>query len=163
MAATEEVRVVISLHGIKTRGVWQKDLVPVFARGGFIPYVLGYGHFSAMQLMRGKNLDQKVDWLLTEYDRIRAETGCKRPSVIAHSFGTLQIACMLEKYDSVKFDKVILAAIIVSSDYRWGDMLNQRCHRAGYSRADLTGHWKTRGRTVADVRGRQGLSILARA
>lgn len=53
-------RVVISLHGIKTRGVWQKELAPELALGGFVPYVLDYGHLGAIELMRPSSLDKKV-------------------------------------------------------------------------------------------------------
>lgn len=42
-------RCVISLHGIRTRGVWQKDLAPVLARHGLIPYALDYGSFSIVK------------------------------------------------------------------------------------------------------------------
>lgn len=118
------VRSVISLHGIETRGVWQKDLAPELALAGFVPYVLDYGRFSALRLLRNSSLDKQVGWLVKEYDRIKADSGCERPSVIAHSFGTLQVARLLEKHDHVMFDKVILAAGIVPLDYPWADMLN---------------------------------------
>jgi pimeloyl-ACP methyl ester carboxylesterase len=121
---SEDVRVVISLHGIRTRGVWQKDLAPELARVGFIPYALDYGAFGALQLLRASNLDAKADWLVREYDRIRADTGCVRPNVVAHSFGTLQVAHLMRKYDSVVFDKVILAAGIVPLDFPWSHMLD---------------------------------------
>ncbi|MYM89131.1 hypothetical protein GTP91_18385 [Rugamonas sp. FT82W] len=121
----DQNRVVISLHGIRTRGVWQKDLVPELAKDGFIPYVLDYGYFNVFQLMRSSSLDKQVNWLTGQYDRIRAETGCKRPSVIAHSFGTLQVARMLEMHRHVVFDKIILAASIVRCDFPWAQMLSE--------------------------------------
>jgi pimeloyl-ACP methyl ester carboxylesterase len=122
---TSAKRVVISLHGIRTRGVWQKDLVPELALGGFVPYALDYGSFGALELIRPSSLDKKVRWLLGEYDRIRAVTGCERPSVIAHSFGTLQVAHLLRKYSEVIFDKVILAAGIVPVDFPWSHLLDR--------------------------------------
>jgi pimeloyl-ACP methyl ester carboxylesterase len=118
-------RVVISLHGIRTRGVWQKELVPVLALGGFVPYALDYGSFSTLALLRPSSLDKKVRWLLGEYERIRDVTHCDRPSVIAHSFGTLQIAHLLRKYSEVIFDKVILAAGIVPTNFPWSELLAQ--------------------------------------
>jgi pimeloyl-ACP methyl ester carboxylesterase len=122
---TSAKRVVISLHGIRTRGVWQKELAPELALGGFVPYALDYGPFSALELVRPSSLDKKVKWLVGEYDRIRAATGCERPSVIAHSFGTLQIAHLLRKYSEVIFDKVILAGGIVPVDFPWPDLLDK--------------------------------------
>lgn len=122
---TSAKRVVISLHGIRTRGVWQKELVPELALGGFVPYALDYGSFGLLELARPSSLDKKVRWLVREYDRIRAVTGCERPSVIAHSFGTLQIAHLLRKHSEVIFDKVILAAGIVPVDFPWSTMLDK--------------------------------------
>lgn len=117
------MQVVMSLHGIKTRGVWQNDLVPELALAGLVPFVLDYGQFGAMHLARARSLDGQVSWLVREYDRIKADTGCARPSVIAHSFGTLQVGRLLQKYDHVIFDKVILAAGILPTDYPWAKML----------------------------------------
>ena len=71
------------------------------------------------------SLDKQVNWLTSQYDRIRAETGCKRPSVIAHSFGTLQVARMLQKHRHVVFDKIIFAASIVPCDFPWPQMLSE--------------------------------------
>jgi len=120
---TSASRVVISLHGIRTRGVWQKELAPELALGGFVPYALDYGSFSALELLWPSCLDKQVSWLLGAYERIRNVTGCERPSVIAHSFGTLQIAHLLKKHAEVIFDKVILAGGIVPVDFPWSELL----------------------------------------
>jgi serine/threonine-protein kinase len=120
---SSEKPVVISLHGIRTRGLWQKELAPELALGGFVPYALDYGYVGALQLARPSSLDKQVRRLLGEYDRIRAATRCERPSVIAHSFGTLQIAHLLRKYSEVIFDKVILTAGIVPVDFPWANLL----------------------------------------
>lgn len=118
------VHAVISIHGIKTRGEWQKDLAPTLALAGLIPYGLDYGYFPAFRLLLGKSLDKQVNWLVKEYDKIRYESGCERPSIIAHSFGTLQVAYLLQKYDHVLFNQVILVASIIPPNYKWSDMLN---------------------------------------
>lgn len=57
---TPRRRVVVSLHGIRTRGVWQKELVPALAIAGFIPYVLDYGHVGALELLLPGSLDAKA-------------------------------------------------------------------------------------------------------
>jgi pimeloyl-ACP methyl ester carboxylesterase len=126
MGNNNRVRAVISLHGIRTTGVWQKNLGPELALAGFIPYALDYGIFPLYKLMSAENLHEQVEWLLGEYDRIRVESGCARPSVVAHSFGTLQVARLLEKHSQVDFDKVIFAASIVPADFRWGELLDKQ-------------------------------------
>ncbi len=119
------MRVVISLHGMKTRGIWQNALVPELVLAGFVPYVLDYGKLGALHVARTGSLDAQVSWLVKEYDRITAETGCGRPSVIAHSFGTLQIGRLLQKYEHVNLDKLILAAAILPVKYPWAKMLER--------------------------------------
>jgi len=116
-------RVVISIHGIRTRGVWQKDLVPPLARADFIPYALDYGKYRAVSLAIGCAREKQIAWLLQQYNRIVQESGDERPSIIAHSFGTYQVAELLDRNPNVKFDKVIFAASIVRPDFDWGRLL----------------------------------------
>jgi pimeloyl-ACP methyl ester carboxylesterase len=112
-------RCVMSLHGIRTRGVWQKDLVPVLARQGFIRYALDYGSFSVFKFASRRARARKVDWLRSEYERVTAEAGVRRPSIVAHSFGTYLVAGLLVKYQELRFDKVIFAGSIVDRDFDW--------------------------------------------
>ena len=112
-------RCVMSLHGIRTRGVWQKDLVPVLARHGFIPYALDYGSFSVFKFASRRTRARKLEWFRDEYERVAAEAGVHRPSIVAHSFGTYLVAGLLVKYPEVVFDKVIFAGSIVDRDFDW--------------------------------------------
>lgn len=152
----DAMSVVISLHGIRTRGVWQNDLVPELALAGLVPYVLDYGQFGAMHLAARRSLDAQVEWLVREYDRIKADTGCARPSVIAHSFGTLQLGRLLQKHDHVIFDKVILAAGILPISYPWAKMLAK--HRVAWVVNDYGGNdlWPRLARYVIRFAGECG-------
>ncbi|HUD71719.1 MAG TPA: hypothetical protein VMQ62_07115, partial [Dongiaceae bacterium] len=96
-------RVVMSLHGIRTRGIWQKDLAPTLALNDFIPYALDYGWFSTFEFASPKHRDRKVAWLLSEYERVKGQASSSRPSMIAHSFGTFLVAKLLEKYPEISF------------------------------------------------------------
>lgn len=113
--------VVISLHGIKTRGKWQKELAPVLADAGFIPVLLDYGNFLALQLLLPWSRRRKIDWFRDEYQRVCVERGVTRPSIVAHSFGTYLVARAMQIYETVEFDRVILCGAIVHRDYRWTD------------------------------------------
>lgn len=152
----DPVRAVISLHGIKTRGVWQKDLAPELALAGLVPYALDYGSFGVFQLLRRSSLDKQVRWLVNEYDRITADSRCERPSVIAHSFGALQVSHLLKMHNHVMFDKVILAAGIVPLSYPWSDMLNAQ--RVTWVVNDLGGKdlWPKVARLFAPHAGNSG-------
>lgn len=109
-----------------TRGVWQKDLVPILARNGFIPYALDYGSFSAVKLLCKRARDRKVKWLRETLEGIPEFQLRKRLSIIAHSFGTYLVGQLLETYPMFKFDKVIFAGSIVDRNYNWDTKLTSR-------------------------------------
>lgn len=113
-------RVVVSLHGIRTRGVWQKDLAPILSNAGFIPYPLDYEYFSTLRFLRKGSREKMVEWLQKELEDIKARERVRRLSIIAHSFGTFMTAAVIKKHAGLRFDKVILAAGIVRRDFDWG-------------------------------------------
>jgi len=120
------LRAVISLHGIRTRGVWQKDLAPVLALRGFVPYALDYDYLSLFKFASRRTRASRLEWLRREYERVTAEAGVHRPSIIAHSFGTYLVANLLEKYGELRFDKVIFAGCIVGTKYDWSSNSRSR-------------------------------------
>jgi pimeloyl-ACP methyl ester carboxylesterase len=112
-------RVAITLHGIRTHGIWQKSLDTVLAANDIIPYPLDYGYFDTLSFLNPWKRRECLDWLLQQYNRVVSESGVKRPSIIAHSFGTYLTAKMMEQYPEIKFDKIIFAGAIVNRDYNW--------------------------------------------
>ncbi|MCI0563578.1 MAG: alpha/beta hydrolase [Nitrososphaera sp.] len=118
-------KVVITIHGIRTRGEWQKHLAPILARHDFIPYPLDYGRFTAPAFLIKRQRERKLEWFHNEYDRICAQEPITRPSVIAHSFGTYLTAQLLDQYPEVKFDKVIFAGSIANESFDWVDALEK--------------------------------------
>jgi len=119
--ASAEKRIVISLHGIRTRGNWQKQLASALSRADFIYEPLDYGFFRAIQLVLPFTRDSKTRWFLDEYWRVTA--GSKDPPcVIAHSFGTYLVARTLLKYEEVKFDRIIFCGSIVDVAYPWSSI-----------------------------------------
>ena len=112
--------IVISLHGIRTHGAWQKRIIPALAENDFIPVPLDFGFFRAIQLVIPSMRDRKVEWLLTEYTKaIGNNRQTRPPSIIAHSLGTYLVARLMEKYELVRFDQIIFCGSIVYKDYPW--------------------------------------------
>jgi pimeloyl-ACP methyl ester carboxylesterase len=150
-------RVVISVHGLNTRGVWQKDLVPLLALDGFVPYALDYGYF-VLGFLVGSARDRKVEWLRNEYNRVTAEARCRRPSIIAHSFGTYIAAKLLWKYPEITFDKVIFCGSIVHPCFDWPSVLQRgqvNVVRNDYGRLDP---WPSLSSKIVRDSGRSGSS-----
>lgn len=117
-------RVVITIHGIRTRGAWQKNLATVLAKNDMVPYPLDYGQFGVLEFVTPCMRESKLDWFHREYDRIRRQENVQRPSIIAHSFGTYLVTELLSKNSEVKFDKIILAGGIAPKAFDWNTIFN---------------------------------------
>jgi hypothetical protein len=115
-------RHVFLLHGIKTRGKWQKDVSPLLSAQGFIPIPLDFGHFGARQLVWPPARKKKRQWLLEEYEKECARLRCESPSIVAHSFGCYLVASLLKKYSQVRFDRIIFCGSIVHPSYPWAEV-----------------------------------------
>jgi Bacterial tandem repeat domain 1 len=114
--------VVISLHGIRTTGKWQKDLTDELVRQKFRYEPLDFGFFMALSLLIPWSRSKKVEWFHEKYSDFTGKNS-EKPSLIAHSFGTYIAAKAMLKYSDIKFDKIILCGSIVSIDYPWTDMI----------------------------------------
>ena len=113
-------KTVISLHGILTRGEWQKHLAPYVSGQGWIYHPLDYGHFTARHLVLSiKKKKQKIQWLRDELNRINKESDGSAPTIIVHSFGSYLLGQVLEKYDDIKFDQIVLTGSIINREFNW--------------------------------------------
>lgn len=108
-------QVVISLHGIRTRGEWQKKITPYLERVKHYP--LDYGMFYAICLALPFMRNRKIKWFRDEYNRIVQENHGTIPSVIAHSFGTYILTSAMNIFTDIKFDKIVLMGSIVDKEY----------------------------------------------
>ena len=118
------LRLVISVHGIHTRGAWQKEVNPYLQKKGFLHELLDYGNYWVFQLLIPPVRAKKVEWFRKEYERLTANSNT-RPSIIAHSFGTYIVANALLKYPEIIFDRLILCGSIIQRDYAWDLLLNR--------------------------------------
>ncbi len=122
--------VIISLHGIRTAGAWQKQLATPIAAAGAIPVALDYGYFSALQLLTRSAREARVRWLGDEVERVRSRFPDRPLAMVAHSFGSYLTAALLEAHPAVSFSTVLLAGSIVRSDYPWPALLES--YRVGF-------------------------------
>jgi pimeloyl-ACP methyl ester carboxylesterase len=66
-----------------------------------------------------------VNWFRDEYQRVVQNDSNRRPSIIAHSFGTYIVARALEQFPEIKFHRIILCGSIVRRDYPWSKILDR--------------------------------------
>lgn len=117
--------VVISLHGIRTRGKWQKELASELGRASLVPEPLDYGFFGAIKLLWPSTRRRQIDWFLKEYTQVLERNQCDAPSIVAHSFGTYIVAGAMEIYKEIRFERIIFCGAIVRREYPWNDILNR--------------------------------------
>ncbi|TXH76278.1 MAG: hypothetical protein E6Q88_02695 [Lysobacteraceae bacterium] len=117
--------VVLTIHGIRTTGDWQRELTDVLTRHGFRHVPLGFGFFRAVSLLMPWSRARKVEWFRKIYSDKFAVAECL-PSVIAHSFGSYIVTKAMLKYSDIRFDRMILCGAIVSRAYPWSTVLIQR-------------------------------------
>jgi hypothetical protein len=113
---------VISLHGIHTRGSWQKELTKTLNEYGFDHVPLDYGFFGVLSLLLASARRKKVDWFRDCYSQAVGDG--PPPCLIAHSFGTYVASEAMRIYPGVRFDRVILCGSIVREDYPWSTVMD---------------------------------------
>ncbi len=140
--ATEAMHTVISLHGIRTRGEWQKALSGALSASGFVYRPADFGFFSSLSLVNPMSREKKISWFLDLYTRELERTNGPI-SIVAHSFGSYLVAKVLEDYPEVRFERVIFCGSIVSVEFDWetiinrgqvGEVLNQYARRDSWVR-----------------------------
>jgi len=114
-------RVVFAVHGIRTNGEWLSDLSDILLGAGVRLATFRYGYFGIWRFLspsaRRDVADAFVAWFR---DRTREmESNACRPSVVAHSFGTIVVTSALLENSDLKVDRLILSGAIVPRDFDW--------------------------------------------
>ncbi len=132
---------VITIHGIRSRAAWQKQLSNI-APPPFRIISYDYGHFHLLYLTvaqyRRREVEKFANWFFEEMKKRRDKS--RLPSIIAHSFGTYIIATALDKYPSIKIDKLILCGSVLPIEFDWQKLISRdqiSCIRNEYSRDDI--------------------------
>lgn len=118
-------KVVVSLHGIRTKGAWQESLSRLLGQAGYSYDPWKFGFFRAISMVNPRARREKVNWFLERYSRLRSETD-EPISIVAHSFGSYILAAALRQYPQIKFDRIILCGSIVPVDYDWESVILKR-------------------------------------
>jgi pimeloyl-ACP methyl ester carboxylesterase len=119
--------VVMLAHGINTHGHWQKTAQEVFGDAGFTTRVFEkYTSVPAflMPWVRKKRIGQVLEWYGAKIAELHLdlEDPYRRPSIVAHSFGTWFVSQCMLKHPEVRFDKMILLGGIVPLEFPWHEL-----------------------------------------
>jgi hypothetical protein len=122
--------VVVTIHGIRTSGRWQKDIAPLLAERNCVPILLDYGYFNLAQFLWGPARVGRVRWLRDRLHEVRSRYPLSPVSVVAHSLGSYLVAGALELDPSLSLETVLFSGSIVRENYPWASLLSSR--RVGY-------------------------------
>jgi hypothetical protein len=129
--ATRDVRWVLALHGMNTRGPWQEDFTWMLSRGyGYsVPVAIyKYGVVRPGAILRFRQR-QLTRGLLQKIKRLSGESSGSGfggvPDVIAHSFGTWLIGHALKSDRTLRVGRMILVGCILRPDFDWRPLLER--------------------------------------
>jgi hypothetical protein len=89
MGGLRRPRVVVTIHGIRTHGQWQKAITPYLASHGLVPYHIDFGWFHALKFLVPWTRERQIEATRNELRNLVDKVNARRISIIAHSFGTL--------------------------------------------------------------------------
>ena len=119
-------KIIISVHGIRTTGAWQKQIASVVSENGWIYYPMDYGYFTAIHFAIPAVRKAKITWFCHQFDQIKERYPDVTPSIIAHSNGSYIVANALNTYPHIRVDKVILCGSIVRLNFDWKNIFERK-------------------------------------
>lgn len=122
--------VLMTLHGIRTRGLWQKALAEVASANDIIVVPSDFGRLPLAGFIWQTVFGGKAEWFLREYERLLARhhmhlgtgPGQRLPSLVAHSFGTFIAGYSMLKHEHIRFAHVIFCGTILPEDFPWDQL-----------------------------------------
>lgn len=130
--ATLKRHVVVSVRGIRTFGLWQRELGELLHRHeDSIEYICyetpWFDALSfAIPFARARMVRRFREWLS---DHISED---QRVDIVAHSFGTFVVTKALQdlpEESPVRVTNLILCGSVLPHDFRWGELLKKRVSR----------------------------------
>lgn len=130
---SRDIRWVIVIHGMNSRAKWQEEFSWEIAnRLSYSAPVLIYKYgwatidvFARWQHRRlARQLGERIRIAIGQAEKSRLPT---RPDIIAHSFGTLLLAQVLEDpaFADLNYGRIITAASIVRPDFDWDRLIDE--------------------------------------
>lgn len=127
MIGVRRPRVVVTIHGIRTHGQWQKRITPYLASHGLVPYHIDFGWFRVLKFFFPWSRERQIRVIREELRDLVDKVKARRVSVIAHSFGTLiAIQSLLRDNGDLRYDRVVLTGCILPRNFDWQSVFAKR-------------------------------------
>ena len=122
---SRDVRWVVTVHGMNTRGPWQEEFSWKLARiyGYAVPVAIyKYGKLLIspfLLLAQERYALLLMHQLQNLREEMKAEGYGDRPDVVAHSFGTWLLGRVLELDPALRLGRVVLTGSVIPPDFPW--------------------------------------------
>ena len=134
--------VVLSVHGIRSRGEWQNYINRPLTDAGFLHQPIDIGAIGLGSAWRPRTASRAAQQVADHYYRLRN----RAPKVMAigHSFGSLAIGKALQVNPTCRISRVILWGSVLRVSFPWttladnrqvSEVLNEACPRDWVSHA----------------------------
>src|SRR5437763_1316052 len=97
-------KALISVHGMKTTGAWQKEITKELQYARILYAPIDYG-FALGSVLRRKKANTVADKIVREFEQIRVREPSLPISAVAHSFGTLALGRALQRTSDFKIER----------------------------------------------------------
>jgi pimeloyl-ACP methyl ester carboxylesterase len=124
--ATEKgKRGLLSIHGILSRGVWQKEFSAPLSAEGIIYEAEDLGFLLPSVVLSRRVAVKLAKRIAERYENMIARYGADTVSIVAHSFGTRVLGAVLQNFPGLKMDKIILSGSILPASFPWRTILDR--------------------------------------
>ncbi len=115
--------VVILVHGIRTRALWQNAIQSTLRKEGFVVQPTNYEYLDVFRFLFPGKLFRRgiVDKVERQIRHTLAENNVTTCSLIAHSFGTYIVSRILCERTDLEFDRIIFCGSVVPQSFRFED------------------------------------------
>ena len=141
IGATPQYRgAVVTVHGMNTHAPWQKNITPVLQDAAVRHKPVDYGFLQCRALWPRTQHDV-ASKIIDAVEEQRHVVPLLRPSIIAHSFGTLCLGYALRRNPSLKLQRICLFGAILHRRFPWRQMEKHAQFEAVLNETCLSDPW----------------------
>lgn len=127
-------RLVYVMHGIRDYGDWSDTLGRAIreesakgGQGGVVVASAKYGHFPMLPFLLYWDRQKNVRWFMDDFTQNKARyPKLQAIDYVGHSNGSYILASALQRYPSLRVNRVYFAGSVVPKHYPWRDLLDRQ-------------------------------------
>lgn len=118
-------KVTVLIHGIRSEGPWGERVARIIDSGDTHASVIRYGYLDVFRFLIPQLRSATINGLFKKLEPILHDKMVDRVSVVAHSFGTYAIACILLEHSYVRLHRLVLCGSIIPTEFPWDRVKGQ--------------------------------------